>query len=144
MMVLLKWPAWKGFAMFGELNSTMTFLRPAEGSEGSLRPKLGLKPYVAPALRIWGRTIDVRASGLKKKPTNVPLTMGFLTRGDSGNCTIPVRTRFHPIHIGACRLAAATYLLPNLLCQFFHVLALLPQRRYRQLQISILRLRCPS
>ena len=73
--------------MLGELNSTITFLRPADGSEGSLSPWFGLKPYEEPALRIWGMTSDVRAEGLKKKPRVVPVMTSFSMRGESGNCS---------------------------------------------------------
>ena len=74
--------------MLGELNSTIIFLRPADGSEGSLRPKLGLKPNDLPDLRIVGIVSATRGAPLKKKLIQLPLIFGFSTSGDSGNCTL--------------------------------------------------------
>jgi hypothetical protein len=71
--------------MLGEENSTMMRFLPLEGSEGSLRPYLGLKPKDVLFLRMEGMTRFVSGAGLKKNWRNVPAIEGFSMRGDSGN-----------------------------------------------------------
>ena len=72
--------------MLGEENSTIIRFRPFDGSEVSLSPILGLKPYDPAFLMIEGITILASGSGLKKNLRNVLSAIGLLIRGDSGNC----------------------------------------------------------
>lgn len=64
MIVLRKWPAWKGFAMFGEENSTMMRFWPLLGSLGSRRPRFMLRPKLEPSVRIVGMTVLTRGAVL--------------------------------------------------------------------------------
>ena len=73
--------------MLGELNSTIIFFAPEEGSSGFLRPRFLLKPYASLDFRTMGRTSEVSVSGLKKKPMDVFVTIGFLTSGVSGKAS---------------------------------------------------------
>lgn len=86
MIVLRKCPAWKGFAILGDENSTISFFLPLDGSEGSTRPRFELKPYEGPFLSIAGMTSCVSGCVLKKKEIEMPFATGFSTSGDSGNC----------------------------------------------------------
>jgi hypothetical protein len=85
MIVLRRWPAWKGFAMLGEENSIKIRLLPFDGSSGSFRPRNLFCPKACFRVRMEGMTSSASLSTLKKNWRNVPLTVGLWTSGDSGN-----------------------------------------------------------
>jgi len=84
-IVDLRCPAWKVFAMLGDANSTMSCRGPESGFVGSRRPRLLLYPYASFCDRIVGNVRRVIASGLKLNRTNDLSAFGGCTSGDSGN-----------------------------------------------------------
>jgi len=77
MIVLRRWPAWKGFAILGEENSMSIRFLPLEGSSGSLRPRNWFCPKACFRVRIEGTRSSASLSTLKKNWRNVPLTVGL-------------------------------------------------------------------
>ncbi len=71
--------------MFGEENSTIMRFLPFDASLGFLRPRYGFNPKDFPCVMIFGMRICASLSTLKKNCRKVPKTVGFWTRGDSGN-----------------------------------------------------------
>jgi hypothetical protein len=88
MIVLRRWPAWKGFAILGDENSIRMRFRPFEGSFWSLRPRYGFRPNDFFFWIIEGIRVSASLSALKKNWRKVAFAVGLWTRGDSGNYNV--------------------------------------------------------